>query len=77
MAESQSVWPALPFSEWKETAKTLHMWTQIVGKIRLALTPWTNHSWHVTLYLTARGLTYEIVKSHHPKPEKRRHGTAD
>src|SRR5437763_2198951 len=57
MAESQSVWPALPFSEWKETAKTLHMWTQIVGKIRLALTPWTNHSWHVTLYLTARGLT--------------------
>ena len=57
MAESQSVWPALPFSEWKETAKTLHMWTQIVGKIRLALTPWTNHSWHVTLYVTARGLT--------------------
>ena len=57
MAESQSVWPALPFSEWKATAKTLHMWTQIVGKIRLALTPWINHSWHVTLYLTARGLT--------------------
>jgi hypothetical protein len=51
------VWPALPFNEWKETAATLHMWTQIVGKIRLSLTPWTNHSWHVTLYLTARGLT--------------------
>jgi Family of unknown function (DUF5996) len=51
------VWPAFPFGEWKETAKTLHMWTQVVGKIRLALTPWTNHSWHVTLYLTARGLT--------------------
>jgi hypothetical protein len=51
------IWPALPFSEWKETAATLHMWTQIVGKIRLSLTPWTNHSWHVTLYLTARGLT--------------------
>jgi hypothetical protein len=51
------IWPALPFSEWKETCKTLHMWTQVVGKIRLALTPWTNHSWHVTLYLTARGLT--------------------
>jgi hypothetical protein len=50
-------WPALPFAEWKDTAKTLHMWTQIVGKIRLALTPWINHSWHVTLYLTARGLT--------------------
>ena len=51
------IWPALPFSEWKETCKTLHMWTQVVGKVRLSLTPWTNHSWHVTLYLTARGLT--------------------
>jgi hypothetical protein len=57
VAASDEIWPALPFSEWKETAKTLHMWTQIVGKIRLALTPWTNHSWHVTLYVTARGLT--------------------
>lgn len=51
------IWPALPYSEWKDTCKTLHMWTQIVGKIRLSLTPWTNHSWHVTLYVTARGLT--------------------
>jgi len=51
------IWPALPYSEWKETCATLHRWTQIVGKIRLALSPWTNHSWHVTLYLTARGLT--------------------
>jgi hypothetical protein len=51
------IWPALPFPEWKETARTLHMWTQVVGKVRLALSPWTNHSWHVTLYLTARGLT--------------------
>ncbi len=50
-------WPALPFAEWKDTASTLHMWTQIVGKIRLTLSPWTNHSWHVTLYLTSRGLT--------------------
>ncbi len=50
-------WPSLPFAEWKETCATLHMWTQIVGKIRLGLAPWTNHSWHVTLYLTARGLT--------------------
>jgi len=56
-ARSTEIWPALPFSEWKATCKTLHMWTQIVGKIRLSLTPWTNHSWHVTLYLTARGLT--------------------
>ena len=50
-------WPSLPYQEWKETCATLHMWTQIVGKIRLVLSPWTNHSWHVTLYLTARGLT--------------------
>jgi len=50
-------WPALPFAEWKDTGITLHMWTQIVGKIRLTLTPWTNHSWHVTLYVTSRGLT--------------------
>ena len=54
---NEETWPALPFAEWKETAKTLHMWTQVIGKVRLALTPWTNHSWHVTLYLTARGLT--------------------
>jgi hypothetical protein len=50
-------WPALPFAEWEDTATTLHMWTQIVGKVRLALAPWTNHSWHVTLYVTSRGLT--------------------
>src|SRR5216117_72895 len=50
-------WPALPFAEWKDTTMTLHMWTQIVGKIRLTLSPWTNHSWHVTFYVTSRGLT--------------------
>src|SRR5213595_1994634 len=55
--EKDTFWPPLPFAEWAETAATLHMWTQIVGKIRLVLTPWTNHSWHVTLYLTSRGLT--------------------
>lgn len=55
--ERDKYWPALPFAEWRETATTLHMWTQIVGKIRLAQSPWINHSWHVTLYLTARGLT--------------------
>ena len=49
-------WPELPFKAWSDTAATLHMWTQIVGKIRLVQTPWTNHSWHVPLYLTARGL---------------------
>ena len=56
-ADRDQFWPALPFGEWQATAESLHMWTQIVGKIRLALTPWINHSWHVTLYLTSRGLT--------------------
>jgi hypothetical protein len=51
------VWPALPFDAWQDTCKTLHLWTQIVGKIRLAQTPWINHSWHATFYLTARGMT--------------------
>jgi hypothetical protein len=50
-------WPSLPYDAWKDTYATLHMWTQIVGKIRLAQTPWINHSWHVTHYVTARGLT--------------------
>jgi hypothetical protein len=50
-------WPSLEFSAWADTCATLHMWTQIVGKIRLALSPWVNHSWGVTLYVTARGLT--------------------
>ena len=51
------LWPALPYEAWKDTCTTLHLWTQIVGKIRLAQTPWINHSWHVTLYVTPRGLT--------------------
>ena len=50
-----SAWPALP--EWGDTRDTLHLWTQIVGKVRLALVPWTNHSWHATLVVTPRGLT--------------------
>ena len=57
MNDASNQWPSLPFAEWKDTAITLHMWTQIVGKIRLTLSPWTNHSWHVTLYVTSRGLT--------------------
>lgn len=50
-------WPELPFAEWKDTAATLQMWLQIVGKIRVACVPWVNHQWHVTLHLTSRGLT--------------------
>jgi len=50
-------WPDLPYAAWKSTYETLHLWTQIVGKIRLMREPWLNHSWHVPLYVTARGLT--------------------
>ena len=50
-------WPSLPLDAWSDTYATLHLWTQIVGKVRLALSPWINHSWHVTLYVTARGLS--------------------
>jgi Family of unknown function (DUF5996) len=50
-------WPALPLQEWETTYRTLHMWTQIVGKIRLALTPLENHFWNVALYVNPRGLT--------------------
>jgi hypothetical protein len=57
MPSTAERWPALPYAAWKDTAETLHLWTQIVGKVRLALTPWLNHSWHVTLYVTARGLS--------------------
>ena len=51
------VWPALPLEAWSDTCATLHMWTQIVGKIRLANSAPINHSWHATLYVTSRGLT--------------------
>jgi hypothetical protein len=50
-------WPALPLESWKDTCATLHMWTQIVGKVRLRLTPLVNHWWNVPLYVTARGLS--------------------
>lgn len=55
--DGSTQWPPLPLDDWKETYATLHRWTQIVGKVRLAQTPWINHSWHVTLYVTSRGLT--------------------
>jgi hypothetical protein len=54
-------WPSLPFGEWGETCATLHMWTQIVGKVRLAQAPHVNHWWQVPLYLSARGLTTSAV----------------
>src|SRR5689334_25119791 len=56
MSELVIAWPALSYPAWRDTAATLQLWTQIVGKVRLALTPWLNHSWQVPLYVTARGL---------------------
>ena len=55
--DAAGCWPALPLAEWKDTCDTLHMWTQIVGKLRLATTPLVNHWWNVPLYVNARGLT--------------------
>src|SRR6266705_121341 len=62
-----AVWPELPTAAWRDTCATLHLWTQIVGKIRLSRSPWLNHSWHVTLYVNARGLTTS------PIPDGARH----
>ncbi|HEY1637571.1 MAG TPA: DUF5996 family protein [Rhizomicrobium sp.] len=56
-------WPELPYAAWKDTAATLQLWMQIVGKVRLALTPWLNHSWHVTLRVTARGLGTPLISN--------------
>ncbi len=54
-------WPDIPYETWRETCSALHLYTQIVGKYRLARTPWVNHSWHATLYVDARGLTTSLV----------------
>ena len=56
MNDAGTAWPDLPYASWRETAATLQLWTQIVGKVRLTLTPWLNHGWQVPLYVTARGL---------------------
>jgi hypothetical protein len=55
--DDPALWPSLPLADWRDTHDTLHMWTQIVGKTRLALAPRQNHWWHVPLYVTSRGLT--------------------
>src|SRR5262249_2346445 len=60
MNETES-WPALPLAEWKDTYATLHMWTQVVGKVRLALSPNINHWWGTAFYVTARGLTSSAI----------------
>jgi len=57
MNDDQATWPDVPFSQWSATCETLHRWTQVVGKVRMALVPLVNHWWNVTLYVTPRGLT--------------------
>ncbi len=56
-----AAWPELPYAAWKDSYATLHLWTQIVGKIRLVQTPWLNHSWHVVLYVSPRGLSTSLI----------------
>ena len=56
-----AAWPAIPFGPWQETCAALHLYAQVVGKYRLAHTPWANHSWHATLYVNADGLTTGLV----------------
>jgi hypothetical protein len=58
---SSSAWPPLPLEAWADTHATLHLWMQIAGKVRLVRSPWLNHSWHVTLYVTPRGLTTSSI----------------
>ena len=60
-AQQPVTWPSLPLNQWKDTCATLHMWTQIVGKIRAELTPLVNHYWNVPLYVNARGLTTSLI----------------
>jgi hypothetical protein len=57
MNNAAGIWPDLSYPAWRDTAMTLQLWTQIVGKVRLVLSPWVNHGWQVALYVTARGLT--------------------
>jgi hypothetical protein len=61
MRDVTNPWPDLPYAALQPTAQTLQLWTQVVGKVRLARTPWINHSWHVTLYVSARGLTTSLI----------------
>ncbi|BAQ16122.1 DUF5996 family protein [Methyloceanibacter caenitepidi] len=61
MTNANEAWPDLPYSAWRDTSATLHLWSQIVGKIRLVQSPWLNHSWHCTLYVTPRGLTTSTI----------------
>ena len=56
-----NAWPDLQYKDWKDTCTTLNRWSQVVGKIRLCQSPWLNHSWHATFYVTARGITTSLI----------------
>lgn len=64
-ANRSDAWPSLPLEAWSDTYATLHLWAQIVGKVRLAQSPWLNHSWHAPLYVTARGMTSSPIPHGH------------
>jgi len=59
--DSHNAWPALPLNEWQDTFRTLQLWTQIAGKVRLTLSPKVNHWWNVSLYVSPRGLTTSTI----------------
>jgi hypothetical protein len=61
MSIQNEQWPELSLEQWQDTYETVHLWSQIVGKVRLSQMPWVNHSWHVPLYVTARGLTTSLI----------------
>ena len=72
-------WPSIPVAEWQDTRDTLHLYTQIVGKIRLANEPLVNHWWNTTLYVTANGLTTSLMRwfwGHYADPAQRQHPMA-
>ena len=74
MMNTDDAWPPLPYEDWEPTKQTLHRYTQIVGKVRKALTPSRNHRWHVTLYVSTRGLTTGPMPcgDHHGRPTNSR-----
>ena len=74
LPDSAECWPAIRLAEWKETYATLHMWTQIVGKIRLELTPKVNHWWNVPFYVNAHGLTVRSGRGVQPTAARRGSG---
>lgn len=61
MTDTGGQWPAIPLADWQDTCTGVHLWSQAVGKVRLAQMPWINHSWHIPLYVTARGLDTSLV----------------